>query len=263
MLDDPQGQATKYVANFVHGKDKSGQLLVVYYAGHGEVGSDNRLLLTGQLAQDERESEMSIDWAEVENTLGKAKADVLVILDCCYAGVLSRAQQSTHGTRKKFQYIAACEAEQRTKSAGPDSFTTAFIWALNELANEPVFSTRQLVRTLTTCEDFQHEEEQEAFVFCGRFDQVGKDIWIAPAKGKGTEAIPEEEQKEDEDERPTANVLAGHANGSDIEATAEDSQTILQSKTSFLWHKFYGADASRRWLDVFRRESRSANDVVT
>lgn len=208
MLDDPQGQATKYVANFVHGKDKPGELLVVYYAGHGEVGSDNRLLLTGQLAQDERESEMSIDWTEVENTLGKAKADVLVILDCCYAGVLSRAQPSTHGTRKKFQYIAACQAGQRTKSAGSDSFTTAFIWALNELANEPGFSTRQLVRTLTACEDFQHEEEQEAFVFCGRFDQVGKDIWIAPAARKSPEAVVKDVQKESEDEHPYRSSLA-------------------------------------------------------
>jgi hypothetical protein len=139
---------------------------------------------------------MAIDWTAVDFELEKATADMLVILNCCYAGVSSQPRHSLRGTQRKFQYIVACEADQKTRSAGSDSFTPAIIWVPKRLLNEPVFTTRQLVRKLRACEGFRHNE-QVLFVFRGRFGSMGEDIRISPTTGKTLEAMPGEQPTTD------------------------------------------------------------------
>lgn len=105
----PQMQATKQIDDFVTEEDGVGKLLVVYYAGHGRAGRNGQLVLSGSLStpQDEDEDEdggnttadeaenASIDWSTIETaTLAKTSADVLVIFDCCAAGLLDARSPS-------------------------------------------------------------------------------------------------------------------------------------------------------------------------
>jgi hypothetical protein len=80
-----------------------------------------------------------IAWHHTEQLLMQTDSDVLAIFDCCNAGSLCRSRSPT-----RFEYLAACAAEQTTPSPGPGSFTTALIWALQELLPESPFSTSKL-----------------------------------------------------------------------------------------------------------------------
>jgi hypothetical protein len=184
----PQVQAVKHVADFVFEEDDPENLLIVAYSGHGSVSGKGRLLMHGSRQRDDNAREMYIDWTDVETVLGKARADVLVILDCCCAGVLQSARPPTQSARRKFQYIAACKADQVTTSAGKSSFSRAIIEAFGSLAAKPGFTTSELVRTLTAHGDFPRWE-QEALLFDGRFGPCDGDIWIAPSTEKAANAV--------------------------------------------------------------------------
>jgi len=240
--------------------------MIIYYSGHGFVGNNSRLLMHGSRPEDENAREMCIDWTEVETCLGKARADVLVILDCCYAGVLQSARRPTRSARRKFQYIAACRADQVTTSAGKDSFSRAIIEAFESLATKPGFTTGELVRTLTAHEDFPRND-QEVLVFDSRFGPVDKDIWITPSTEQARNAASQESKRQREDGLPTADFLdlrfrfAKHATESDVEATAEALKKLMGSthdlnfhKISLLGRKSHVTAAIQHWRDVVSRK---------
>ena len=184
----PQLQAAKHLVNFVLEADGVGKLLVVYYVGHGRAGVEGQLMLSGSSTtpqdedqhEDQHEDEeektaaaaedASIDWSAIETPLAKTRGNVLVILDCCCAGLVCQSpslrMRSGRRRRGKFLYVAACKADQRTPSGGPTSFTTAMIWALGKLAGEAEcgFTVRRLVKTLMAYEHFPRAT-QEVVVF--------------------------------------------------------------------------------------------------
>ena len=258
----PQVQAAKHVAGLVFEKDDPEHLLIIYYSGHGFAGNNSHLMMHGSRPKDENAREMCIDWTEVETSLGKARADVLVILDCCYAGVLQSARCPSCSARRKYQYIAACRADQVTTSAGKDSFSRAIIEAFESLAVKPGFTTSELVRTLTAHEDFPRND-QEALVFDSRFGPVDEDIWIAPSTEQATIAALQERKRQRENGLPTADFLdlrfrfAKHATESDVEATAEALKKLIGSthnlgfhRISLLRRKSHVTAAFRHWRDV-------------
>jgi hypothetical protein len=257
LITAPQEQAKRHAAVFVDKEDGKDRVLIVCYGGHGNGGGGGRLLLSGcQLESPPPEGGRlyeQIDWTEVEIVLSKAKADVLVILDCCHAGVLFEPEMMSRAARRKFQYIAACKTEPMTRSAGPGSFTAAIIWALKDLAKEPGFTTQQLVCSLSGCKDFSCET-QEAFLFPDKFGLVTEDIWIASVTGKPLETLGKNQERSESEPR-TANVLdlrfhlAPNASESDIEATADHLETFLRfmqnlqpHKVSFLGHQSHNRE---------------------
>lgn len=178
---DPQVQATKHVADFVLDEDKKDRLLIVYYAGHGNAGlvsasNEKKLLLSGT---DER----TIDWTEVEPTLRKALADVLVVLDCCFAGLMCRSALHVEMRREKFQYMAACEGDEVAQNGGEGSFTPSMTGALEELAGEPGFTTTRLLETLEKHALFLPDKQQPR-LYGSRFGYANPDICIAPSAEK-------------------------------------------------------------------------------
>ena len=262
----PQVQAAKHVADLVFEGDDPEHLLIVYYSGHGLVSSNGRLLMHGSRQKDDNAREMYIDWIAVEASLGKARAYVLVILDCCYAGILQSALQPIRRTRKRFQYIAACRVDQRTTSAGKDSFSRAIIEAFKRLATKQGFTTSELVQTLTAHEDFPRKE-QEALVFDSRFGPVDEDIWIAPQTEQAANAISQESKRQRENDLPTAAFLdlrfcfAKHATDSDVEATAKALKKLIGStehlgfhKVSLLRRKSNIAAAVGHWRNVVSKK---------
>lgn len=178
----PQRQAFKHLSNFVDDHDNPQTLLLVYYAGHAyksltELGC---LALSGKPIYDQDKMiAASIEWHEVERTLVATSSDVLVIFDCCHAGLLCRsAQEGLENKDRIFQCLGACESEQRTRSSGKQSFTTAMIWALKELAKESSSSTTKLVKKIEAHEGFPHND-QRPVLFGGRFAPASANIHLA------------------------------------------------------------------------------------
>jgi hypothetical protein len=260
----PQIQAMKHVVDFVYEADQAERLLVIYYAGHGRAGDHGQLMLAGSLAQ-----KASIDWTCVEMTLEKTEGDVLVIFDCCCAGLLLRQPPTFEGqhSKRKFLYVAACRAEQRTLSAGPASFTSAIIWALKTLAvDESGFTIRRLVRTLMSYEHFPCGT-QEAVVFESRFGAGDGDIWLAPSPMKGNAFRQRVEEDSTQETHPTVDVLdlrfhfAEPVTGVVVEDTALALKKFLRTeeglrchRVSFLEHKSCVEGPARRWLDLIRKK---------
>ena len=271
----PQLQATKHVADFVFENDGPRGLLIVYYAGHGwaEDNSVGRISLSGRFPVADNEKDMSIEWNEVEHTLGKTTSDVLVIFDCCHAGLLCRP--AVRGRRRSFYYVAACKEDQVTRSCGRRSFTTAMIWALEQLAHSSGFTVTKLVHKLMEYENFPRDE-QEAVVYPSRFGP-GAEIWIAPKSLKQPDAAsflaqdisPNSKPK---DATPTTSILdlrfhfSHHASPDHIEETAMALKDFLETRKSLRFHRITFIDhtsliegPARHWLRLIR-EKRSARD---
>jgi hypothetical protein len=267
----PQIQAMKHVVEFVYEEDRSGRLLVVHYAGHGRAGGNGQLMLAGSIKpESEAASESaSIDWTDVETVLRETKADVLVIFDCCCAGLLLCQPPELGGrrARRKFLYVAACRAKQRTPSAGLQSFTSAMIWALEALAADGSgFTVRRLVRTLMSYEHFPRDT-QEAVVFDSRFGTVEGDTWLAPSLGKGDVAGSSQVERDSARGTPMADVLdlRFHFAGSVTEAVVEDTALVVKEflrtekglrchRVSFLKHKSYVEGTAGHWLNLIRKK---------
>lgn len=144
----PQHQVNLHVATFVAREDRPKKLLIVYYAGHGEPGNSpgHLELSSGTPTQQDVKGKLNkVIWNHAEHLLQDARADVLEIFDCCYAGSLGIRSPST----RSFEYLAATGSNDTTKSPGPHSFTSALIWSLEELVKERgCFTTQQLMHKI-------------------------------------------------------------------------------------------------------------------
>jgi hypothetical protein len=184
----PQQQAFQHLANFVVAHDKPRTLLIIYYAGHGYSSARGmgRIALSGKpIYGQEGKLAGSIEWHEVERTLSATSSDVLVIFDCCQAGELCRsAQEGFLNSNRIFQYLGACESGQVTSRAGKLSFTSAIIWALEQLAGEASFPITKLVQKIEAHEHFPRQ--QKPVLFGGRFDPVSENICLAPMRAAPT-----------------------------------------------------------------------------
>lgn len=96
-----------------------------------------------------------IDWFEAEKVFANAQdADLLGIFDCCEAGhLLGRG-------RRAFEYLAACRDGERTRGAGPKSFTRALIWALRQQRKDGInwFSVKELCEKVVRAPGFPEGE---------------------------------------------------------------------------------------------------------
>ncbi|KAF2162489.1 hypothetical protein M409DRAFT_27112 [Zasmidium cellare ATCC 36951] len=189
----PQIQAFQHVSNFVASEDSENGLLLVYYAGHGhtEAASLGRITLSGAYTEDESEKKFaSIEWSSVELVLSKTKSDVLEIFDCCHAGLLCTQAEFRSFTRC-FEILAACAHNQRTPAPGPNSFTTALIRALKELACREGFSTDQLYSKLKEYDVFDNtrmpELYQSRFLPPSGFEIAPDPLHLAPISKSGND----------------------------------------------------------------------------
>ncbi|GJC98031.1 C2H2 finger domain-containing protein [Colletotrichum higginsianum] len=95
---------------------RANHLLIIYYAGHGYVGSDNQLYW----ACNTREDAAKLKWDG---------SDILLLLDTC--SVRDVPVSGSHGTK---QAIAACGPEQTPRETAGKSFTYHLIEALHKLS---------------------------------------------------------------------------------------------------------------------------------
>ncbi|MCJ1431894.1 hypothetical protein MMC27_001250 [Xylographa pallens] len=143
-----QSQINFVVAKFVSDEDRPKRLLIVYYAGHGTPGHmPGHLELYGKSTPRMVQGELNkVIWNRAEDLLQDTQADVLEIFDCCYAGNLGNVRSPP---TRAFEYLAATAPGATTRSPGPESFTSALIWALKALVAEGrPFTTQQLVNKI-------------------------------------------------------------------------------------------------------------------
>lgn len=105
---------------FQNAHQDENELLIVYYAGHGE--ADSRRGRSIWSANRHRDSP-SLNWSSLQHLLETAIPHVLIILDCCFAA--NAARDTTEGTTKEL--LAACGRENPTLGVGERSFTSALI----------------------------------------------------------------------------------------------------------------------------------------
>jgi hypothetical protein len=92
-----------------------------------------------------------VSWTNAEWALKAANVDILGLFDCCHAGELNRTRGS-----HVFEYLGANSAGlQITMEPGQTSFTSALIWALEELwtSDGQPFTTSRLQQKI---KDFPH-----------------------------------------------------------------------------------------------------------
>ncbi|MCW5775358.1 MAG: caspase family protein [Phycisphaeraceae bacterium] len=118
-----------------HFHDFSGDLLL-YYSGHGVLGSTGGFIT----AYDSERDDPGVPMTEIMTLAKNARArEILIILDCCYAGQLGIAADSGRTIfgdslatiREEMTVIAACTAAQHAvEIGGRSAFTAALVDAL-------------------------------------------------------------------------------------------------------------------------------------
>lgn len=143
MKRKPQHQLQSSIAQFTQKFDGPGNLLIVYYSGHG-VWKDleNFLQLTActnPMLGKGLHQDAHVNWSKAIDLLisGDVDADVLAILDTSYASNDSKGSSkiSDRGTRK-FELLTASGLDQTTQAPGPYSFTRSLIDNLKDLVME-------------------------------------------------------------------------------------------------------------------------------
>ncbi|RDL34352.1 uncharacterized protein BP5553_07480 [Venustampulla echinocandica] len=112
-----------------------GDLLIVYYAGHGFINPDRKS--TWCCKSDP--SYASVEWSAIQTIFEQANLDVLLLFDCCAAA----SAAPTAGSAVT-ETIAACGFESIAPQPGRHSFTNALIEVLTDWKNSGPFSAAQL-----------------------------------------------------------------------------------------------------------------------
>lgn len=134
-----QLQLNSRVSSFAAEHNGPNNLLIVYYTGHGVYYEDKKFLQLAACANPADGKGLYQDayanWNIAEDILkaDEIDADVLTILDACYA---SNITKSALQTSKKFELLSACGLDQTTAAPGPLSFTRALIDNLKDLLTE-------------------------------------------------------------------------------------------------------------------------------
>ncbi|KAH0557061.1 hypothetical protein GP486_005148 [Trichoglossum hirsutum] len=135
---NPQQQLNLGIGNFVLENDGEYNLLIIYYAGHGVYDEKSR-----HLYLDAAKAEPAVKatftpracWHKAETCSLKEDihADVLTILDCCFAGDVDRSSGLSDRT---YELLAANGPGETTPQPGPHSFTNTLISVLSDIAKE-------------------------------------------------------------------------------------------------------------------------------
>lgn len=72
-----------------------------------------------------------MDWHEIQPQLHKCKADVLLLLDCCYSAQAARGR--VREDPGKCELLAACAMKVQTPPPGPTSFTMGLLHEMSEM----------------------------------------------------------------------------------------------------------------------------------
>lgn len=189
-----------------------------------------KILRSAFKADDPLAKSTGIEWLRAEPAIRYTKADVLLIFDCCDAGRLARPY--VRGEPKSyFQFLGACSQDETTRGPGEQSFTSALVWALEQLAEKAApFSTAELRAKIMNYEPFPKDQMP---VLSGRREPLENiTISVKGSKQEGMELAPTTSEREAQMERCEHIDLRFHFNDKvhnhHIEHTAEGLKDLLQ-----------------------------------
>ncbi|KAL9614267.1 MAG: hypothetical protein Q9167_001223 [Letrouitia subvulpina] len=105
-------------------------LLIIYYGGHGDPNNDigdEKLAVWAAQAR----GGPDVKWSIIQPKFAEVKAEVLLLLDCCFAAQAARANQN-RAIPSNVELFAACAMGVKTILPGPHSFTTYLIKFLED-----------------------------------------------------------------------------------------------------------------------------------
>jgi hypothetical protein len=118
-------------------------------------------------------------WESAEEPLrSMASADVLAVLDCCFAS--TAAVKSSGNQTRAYQLLAASSKEGLTSEPGEDSFTTALCDTLEELLRESPDRTFPLIKLHGK---INQKHGKESFLW-DRLKQLESQTWGKIALGR-------------------------------------------------------------------------------
>jgi hypothetical protein len=118
----------------------------------------------------------NIAWSGAERSIKANNADVFVIFDCCYAGGFGGYEFRAAG-HTAFQCLAACGSDELTRRPGEDSFTSALIWALEELQSRHPFTSKALLDKIREYDKLPKSQNPKLLRRDEHNDEI---VWIAP-----------------------------------------------------------------------------------
>ncbi|KAI4947301.1 hypothetical protein J4E91_006653 [Alternaria rosae] len=139
----------------------------------------------------EEDNRNKIAWSSAEQNIKPNRADVLVIFDCCGAGGFG-GQEFRAIRRPPFQCIAACDFMERTPKPGPTSFTSALIWALEELRSDHHFTSIDLIDKIRCYPQLRQDQKVNLRKRDNNNDEL---VWIAPQKLEKNESVSTESER--------------------------------------------------------------------
>ncbi|MCJ1249478.1 hypothetical protein MMC30_006702 [Trapelia coarctata] len=163
------------VSNFIDEYNSPDNLMIIYYGGHGYMETDN-FKLAAKLENDGY-GDPNAFFHYTFNSLRLPHADILFIVDCCYA---ARAFSTEGLGRRKYELLVAAPPEKLVPSAKKkDSFTSRLCETLEAMLLEEKhakgFPTSELYRRI------YHKTRDDIKPF--HFDQSAFDygkIWLRP-----------------------------------------------------------------------------------
>ncbi|KAF1939946.1 hypothetical protein EJ02DRAFT_407390 [Clathrospora elynae] len=127
---NPQNTLRTAISNHIDEHDGPNNLLIVFYTGHGLVQ-----LTRGKTKTQKDRFFATAYWNTAEEPFleKSTEADVLAILDCCFA---SNAHKGQSNERRTYELLAACGKDDTTPGPGTNSFTNAFIQTIEKLLDQ-------------------------------------------------------------------------------------------------------------------------------
>ncbi|KAL1589058.1 hypothetical protein WHR41_01897 [Cladosporium halotolerans] len=119
-----------------HGRDEDG-LLIIYYGGHGEVSKRSQHSIwkawkSQPIGDKVPPTSPEIDWSESQAMIMGAKAEILFVLDCCYASASVRDFGQRYRGRRELLL-----ASGNDKASNENTLTKALIYELQDLDASP------------------------------------------------------------------------------------------------------------------------------
>ncbi|RDA95605.1 hypothetical protein CP533_1155 [Ophiocordyceps camponoti-saundersi (nom. inval.)] len=152
-------------------------LLIIYYSGHGYVGSDGQLYW----ACNTRDDAVKLKWECVRCLLEDAQSDILLLLDTC--AMPDAATAGSHGIK---QAIAAYSAEHHPQPAGSScSFTLNLAESLRKLVGGLPFTVQRLHDEIMSQQLAQAPQAQSNGASVPPPDQSQLPIFFNLTPGKG------------------------------------------------------------------------------
>lgn len=106
-------------------------LIIIHYGGHGDPDDETaREKLAVWAARSQ--GGPTVDWSIIQPKLGHARAEVLLLLDCCFAAQAARNSQD-RAIPSNVELLAACAMGRKSPPPGRDSFTSHLIQQLKDL----------------------------------------------------------------------------------------------------------------------------------